>query len=201
MRPTTSRLGFLAVVALVAALTIPAATASAYVLYGQGCRYDPVNDNDGLGIGFDTGGSLYDSTERLSIEYAASDWNSAMTPQFTVVSYGSSTRDLRVQWSNLGVNTGGSLTRWCGSDHYTQVPRFQWGANATYYSTSEGRRQAIAIHEIGHSYGVAHDTTTGCGSGANLMYSDAVGKYDLCGWGAPRTDTVNGATAAHNGNW
>jgi len=182
-------------------LAIPT-IASVYTLYGQGCRYDPANDNDGLGIGFDTGGSLYDATERLSIEFAASDWNNAMAPQFTIVSYSSSKRDLRVQWANLGSSTGGSLTRWCGSDHYTQDPRFRWGANATYYSSTEGRRQAIAIHEIGHSYGVTHTTTPGCtDSSDTLMHSDPVGKYDLCGWGAPRPDTVSGATAAHNGNW
>lgn len=142
----------------------PVSNASAYTLYGQGCRYDPANDNDG--------------------------------------SYSSSKRDLRVQWANLGSSTGGSLTRWCGSDHYTQDPRFRWGANATYYSSTEGRRQAIAIHEIGHSYGVTHTTTPGCtDSSDTLMHSDPVGKYDLCGWGAPRPDTVSGATAAHNGNW
>ena len=180
-------------------LTVP--SVGAYNLYGQGCRYDPKNDDDGLGIGFNNRGALYDSGEQLSIENAASAWNDTMTPQFTIVSYGSSRRDLRVQWANLGRNVGGSLTRWCGSSHYRRDPLFKWGANATYYDSTSGRRIAIAIHEIGHSYGVDHNNTSGCGSRAALMHSDAVGKHDECGWSEPQSDTIDGATAAHNGNW
>lgn len=188
-------------VAITATSLLTAPSVDAYNLFGRGCRYDPANDDDGLGIGFDTRGSLYDSGEKLSIEHAASAWNDAMTPQFTVVSYGSSRRDLRVQWANLGRNVGGSLTRWCGSSHYRRDPLFKWGANADYYNTTSGRRIAIAIHEIGHSYGVNHNNTRGCGSRASLMHSDAVGKYNECGWSEPQSDTIDGATAAHNGNW
>ena len=111
-------------IAITTTTLLTAPSVDAYNLFGQGCRYDPANDDDGLGIGFNTRGSLYDSEEQLSIEHAASAWNDAMTPQFTVVSYGSSRRDLRVQWANLGSGVGGSLTR-CGSSHYRRDPLFK----------------------------------------------------------------------------
>ena len=194
-------LAIVALLTLLATLALPVASADAYNLLGTGCRYDPDNDDDGLGIGFDRNGSFYDSTEELSIQYAASAWNNAMTPQFTIVDYGSSTRDLRVQWDELGQNVGGRLSYSCGSDHYRRDPVFRWGADATYYTSTLGRRMAIAIHEIGHSYGLHHSNTGGCGSSASLMYSDVVDKYDDCGWDAPRSDSISGATAAHDGDW
>lgn len=192
--------GALAAVAVVVGAT--SAPASGYDVLGGGCRYDPANDNDGLGIGFDTGGSLYNSTERLNVEYSASAWNALMTPQFTVVSWGSSQRDLAVKWSNLGVNVGGTTSLACsaGSNHYTSDPVFEFGANATYYSSTQARRMAISIHEIGHSYGLDHYNASGCDDKtAGLMYTDAVAKTNLCGWTDPTWDDVAGAIDAHNG--
>jgi len=189
---------------LVAALVLLSVTAAylpvsdAWTSIGTGCRYDPKNDDDGLGLGFNTGGSLYDADERLKVEHAASSWNAAMVPNFTVVTWGSSKQDLKVTWANLGASIGGRLSYTCGSNHWTQDPTFSFGANATYYVASAGRRKAIAIHELGHSYGLHHNSTAGCGAGAGLMASNAVGKYDLCLWSGPTADDVTGATTRHN---
>lgn len=175
-------------------------SANAYTLFGTGCRYDPSNDDDGLGIGIKTDDPLYDTGEKISTENGALGWNQVMTPQFMMVSYGSPTRDLRVEWQDLGINVGGQLSYSCGSDHYTADPLFEWGANATYYSSTSGRRIAIAEHEIGHSYGLDHNNTAGCnGNTAGVMYTDAVAKYNLCLWSIPTADDTNGAIDAHNG--
>ena len=192
--------GVLALV-LIAAL-MPVRSAGAYTLLGEGCRYDPDNDDDGLGIGFQKDNDLYDEDEELAIQYAASAWNGAMDPQFTIVSHSSFDRDLAVRWANLGPNVGGALTYGCGSDHYWTDPVFRFGANATFYTPTMRRRKAIAIHEIGHSYGLQHNNTSGCNSStASLMHVYPVSKYDLCGWHRPTQDSVDGATAAHEGDW
>lgn len=181
-------------------LSVMVESANAYTLLGTGCRYDPSNDDDGLGVGIDTGDALYDAGEAIATENGAWGWNQVMTPQFMMVSYGSPTRDLRVEWKNLGMNVQGLLTYWCGSGHYTQDPLFEWGADQTYYASTAGRRTAIAEHEIGHSYGLGHNGTSGCdGNTAGVMYQDAVAKYDSCSWSIPTVDDANGAIDAHNG--
>ncbi|MGQ0846701.1 MAG: hypothetical protein ACT4QF_21480 [Sporichthyaceae bacterium] len=182
-------------------LCVPAA-AEAYVLKGGGCRFDPDNDNDGLGISFKTSGSAYNATERLRTEYAASDWNNKMTPSFTIVSYASTKQDLYVDWVSLGARTYADMTTWCdsGDNHYSQDPRFRWNTTATSYPKTQARQVGVAVHELGHAYGLAHNDTGGCNQtvgNAGLMHSDPVGKYDLCGWANPTDDDAAGATDAH----
>jgi hypothetical protein len=185
-------------------LCVPTA-ANAYVMFGKGCRFDPDNDNDGLGIAFNTGSGSYNATERQRTEWAAADWNNKMTPTFTIVSpYSSNKRDVGVDWAALGTNVGASMTKPCGSDHYTQDPIFKWSTNATYYSKTQGQQVAVAVHEFGHAYGLNHNQTGGCNQtvgNAGLMYSDAVGKHNSCGWANPTDDDAAGATRAHNGQW
>jgi hypothetical protein len=174
-----------------------ATSASAWVDLGAGCRYDPVNDDDGLGIGF---GSNQNANMTSMTQDAAARWNSRMVPQFTVVSYGSSTRDLKVNFSTtLPYYVGAQTTSWCGSDHYTQDPDFVWNKSQGYYTGTNQRWSAIATHEIGHSYGLSHNNTVACNvSAAGLMYDDAVAKTDSCGWWGPTTDDATGATYTHN---
>lgn len=195
--------GTVAVAIAAGVLCVPT-SASAYVLRGTGCRFDPKNDDDGLGIAFNTGASGYNATERLRTEYGASDWNNKMTPSFTIVSsYGSDKRDVGVTWSPLGETVGASMTKPCGSSHYTQDPIFTWSSNATYYSKTQGRQVAVAVHELGHAYGLAHNNTSGCNQtvgNAGLMFHDVVGpygKYNECGWANPTDDDVAGANDAH----
>jgi hypothetical protein len=194
-------LAFAVAVGTLGPSVVAVSQADAYVLLGHGCRYDPSNDDDGLGIGFNTAAAGYNSDENLRTQFAASDWNARMVPQFTIVSYGASTRDLAVTWAPLGTNVGAQTSIPCGIDHWTADPVMTWSTNATYYLPKTANNQtAIAVHEIGHSFGLAHNNNTSCtGSIAGLMYTDAVAKYNTCHWITPTTDDVTGATHAHNG--
>lgn len=196
--------GAFAVALAAGVLSVPS-SASAYVLLGEGCRFDPDNDNDGLGIAFNTGASGYSATERQRTEYAAADWNNKMTPTFTIVSsYGSTKRDLGVDWAALGARVGGTVTYSCGGGNYTKDPIFRWSTNATYYPKTQGQQVAVAVQELGHGYGLDHNPVGGCNQtvgNAGLMYPDAVAKYNLCGWANPTDDDAAGAARAHNGQW
>jgi hypothetical protein len=172
----------------------------AYSIDGPNCRFDPANDNDGLGIGILTTDPLYDLNQSFSTSAGANAWNLSMVPQFTSVAYSSSTRDVRVEWENLGATVGARTTTWCGTGHYSADPLIEWGANASYYSTTPNRRKALAIHELGHAYGLNHNNSNSCSQSiAGLMFTDPVSKTNSCGWTSPTTDDVNGAIDAHNG--
>lgn len=184
--------------AVVVGVVANAAPSQAYSIAGPNCRYDPSNDDDGLGIGFSSTNQRAD--QKGSTEDAAARWNAKMVPKFTLVSYGSSTRDLRVEFGALPVGTHATTMRWCGSGNYSQDPLFTWNINNGFYPNTGPHRTAIAVHEIGHSYGVEHKGTIGCDGGtAGLMFSNSVAKNDACGWIDPTTDDVNGAIDAHNG--
>src|SRR3546814_3902739 len=102
---------------------------------GAGCRFDPSNDNDGLGIGYSS--TNLNAARRDSTSASAGLWNrkldlynvNGVDPDLTIVSYSSSTRDIRVEFrNNLPANIGAQTTNWCsaGSNHYSQDPLFEW---------------------------------------------------------------------------
>lgn len=196
------------VVALAASMilsfTLPVTGADAYSVNGQGCRFDPGNDDDGLGVGiWDTTPAKTDST-RIAQGY----WNRKLDsfgvvgPDFTNVSYGSNQRDVRViSTSNLPSNEGAHAYWWCGSSHYTEDPMWAWNNAATYYHMHNAKlREATASHEFGHMYGLAHNGTFGCDQNiAGIMWSDAVAKSNLCNWAGPSIDDADGASRVHVG--
>lgn len=185
--------------AAIAASQVITPSASGYVLQGSTCRYDPVNDDDGLGIGFSS--TNYNQSRRDSTVDAAGRWNAAVAPQFTVVGYGSSTRDLRVTFARLGA--GGvvaQVTTSCGtnSNYYTQDPLFQWNLDVA--QPTVGLQTVTAIHELGHSYGLAHNQVGGCDlKTAGLMFTPSAQKSQECNWVYPTIDDINGQVDAHNG--
>ena len=194
-------------VLLATSAVVAGGSAEAYVVSGGGCRFDPSNDNDGLGIGFTS--TNFNQGMRDATEDGAARWNNSGGPAtFTIVSYGSSTRDVRVVFSNLGASgAAASITRWCSSsaNHYSQDPRFNWNLDFKYPSSGNGhslfrQRSVTAIHELGHGYGLSHNQGSGCDtSSRGLMFAPSRDKLESCGWINPTSDDTKGAADAHDG--
>jgi hypothetical protein len=185
---------------------VTSGVASAYTPIGQGCRFDPSNDDDGLGVGIGTTNATTAKTQ--STRVAQGYWNRKLDlygvagPDFTDVTYGSNQRDVRVTFSQtLPSNVGARSTWWCGSQHWTEDPWWQWNNVATYYDMHNAKlREAVASHEFGHMFGLNHNNYSGCDQNfAGLMASDAVAKSNLCGWAGPSIDDANGASRVHVG--
>lgn len=171
---------------------------SAYVLLGSNCRFDPDNDDDGLGIGYDYVVN-YNASRADSTRTAAARWNAGTTPQFTEVNYASSTRDVRVEFAYLGgMGPVATTTYWCGSGHYSQDPRIRWNLDVT--QPTIAKQDVTGVHELGHTYGLDHNGTFNCTAwSAGLMYSPSAGIHDLCCWSWPTYDDLAGQVDAHNG--
>lgn len=183
------------------ATLVPSQAAAAFELYGPGYRYDPANDNDGLGIAFcdmDDGDNLQTSTVD-----AAARWNEKMTPQFTVgMSCGASTQDVSIHTFDGSDTLTGYTVTYPGSDHYVSDPKVYWNTTP-YYDLNDGfDRRGVILHELGHSYGLDDTTQVGCdGNNTGIMYYAEPLKVEQCNWYYPTTDDYKGATVAHKGDW
>jgi len=191
----------LAIVTSFVSVTVLAAPAGAYTFLNySSCRYDPANDADGLGIGIDSTATTAEHNATVS---AGGRWSvSGFEADFTYIgsNLGASKVDLRVTWANLGATIQAKTYYWCSSlaAHYTQDPVIKWGRNQSAYPWTTNNRIAVGVHEIGHSIGLDHNTNTSCnGAIAGLMYNDAIGKYNACGWTSPTADDVTGANDVH----
>lgn len=71
---------------------------------------------------------------------------------------------------------------------------FNWG---TMSGLSATEKKIIAIHEMGHSYGLAH-SSLGCGANRPVMRSDPTWVLDNCGdANAPYPNDVAGVNAQY----
>lgn len=171
-----------------------------YNLHPSGCRYDPTNDDDGLGIAFSS--NNYNTQRVGATVSAAGTWNYWVTPQFTLVTWGSSQRDLKVEFHYLGAGGGVAQTQLpCNLffGYYDADPTLKWNLDITHYYTNE--LEITGIHEIGHSYGVNHNMDSSCnGNLAGLMYTPSVNKFYACSWPSPTVDDILGQVDSHNGH-
>lgn len=175
-------------------------TASAATSLGVGCRYDPVNDDDGLGIG--TNPANFDNMLWTGLVNGATEWNVVMTPQFTLVDYSSPQRDVGLNFTHsLPATTQAQIRYTCGTyftPWYSVDPQIDYNLDWGYKSSFQA--QAVGVHELGHSFGLGHDQTPDCdGNNAGLMYSDAAGKFGACGWVKPQPNDYKSAANSHAG--
>lgn len=86
----------------------------------------------------------------------------------------------------------------CLPDIYWNAPLNLWYNTGQMDSFSVEEKNVTAIHEIGHVYGLDHETTATCGTTqTGLMYPDPAKKYRDCGWTTPTSDDRSGVHAIY----
>lgn len=180
-----------------------------YRMLGPGCRFDPANDFDGLGVSISSGVTSDESSATINAMQAWDNDFSPNQPQFAYQGDNpfDSHVDLRVTWADLAPPIQAQTVYTCGSDHFTGDPTISWNHDQQGYVWTADNRQAVLVHEIGHALGLDHDYAEGCnGTLAGLMYPDAIGEYQNCNtptsnWTVPQTTDFNGAYRAYHGQW
>jgi hypothetical protein len=189
---------------------VSAPIAGAWVDAGSCQIYDPGNFSDGLGIGISSTNS--ETTRVTATNNGGARWNSAMSGAgkpgvyYTIVSYGSSTQDLEVVFTNQGANsTNAVTTTYCtifSGSHYSADPYFQWNLQSN-SSPPSGQsatqaRSVTAVHEMAHAFGLNHAPTGFCPpSGSAAIVASGSWPYYNCSTrpSNPLPDDVAGAVA------
>ncbi len=154
----------------------PTVSASGYVL--NGCKYsgtNPTIDYRFYSVGptyqsaFNSGASAWDSTSAPGYFHYAP---SASDPEIEV--YDVWSQDTKWAWTSGGCNSGGGQTWYGNETTITFNTRTMSGLSST-------EKKIVAVHEMGHSYGLAH-SSLGCGTYTEpVMRSDPTWVFDNCG--------------------
>lgn len=168
-------------------------SAEAFNLNPDGCRWS--GSQPAIGYRFGAVIAAYKSATRT----ADSKWDATSANGYFYETTSGADDDVVVYANWYGSN---GYLAWvsgsCGADDIWNDPLYlRW--NQTYLdSKTSTERYVIGIHEFGHVYGLAHNNTGTCSSGAaGLMHEHPLSKYDDCGWTSPSNDDMYGVLAIY----
>lgn len=138
-----------------------AESANAAVPPFSGCRYS--GSDPTLKIAYS--GSLVEP-HRYALVDAANRWNRTPAPgAFSVSQTGANIRG----WTEYSSETYWAVTVGsCGSDIYWDTTVDIWFNSRTFDALSTYQKSVVAVHELGHAYGLAH-VQMNCGGRPSVM--------------------------------
>lgn len=172
---------------------IGASAADAYVLNPDGCKWSGTNP----AIGY----RFVDTTTPYESATAASDgaWDATSAPGYFYITWSTSDDDVIV-YDNF--YPGNGYLAWvsggCASNDIWNDPLlFYW--NQSYMDSKPfTEKKVVGVHELGHVYGLWHETDSSCNGGdTGLMYTYPLSSYSSCGWTSPTADDVAGVDAIY----
>jgi len=174
----------IAVVILVALLDAPA---EASVM--NGCKYPGTNPT--IQYRYYSVASAY----RTANYQARLAWNATSAPGSFAYTNGSDP-EIKVYDGWYGEDNNAWVAGGCDSGYfkpwYNDLTKLFYN-RSNMDSMSANRKKLTAIHELGHTYGLAHDGSVNCWWAKAVMYSDAGWVANTCGdWNAPYPDDVTG---------
>lgn len=178
------------VIALVA-LFMPAATPSADAWAANGCKY--AGTSPAITYGYSSLSTLWQN----SFYSGQAAWDASSAPGYFTTTASPFkniwVRDYSSSQTWWGLATGGCDSGG-GQIWYGPLVNIYFN-NRTADGLSTTERKLVAIHELGHAYGLAH-SSLGCGvSFEPVMRSDPTWVGDNCGhWNAPYSNDVYGVS-------
>jgi predicted Zn-dependent protease len=185
----------LLILALAAIPTLNGSSSWAYNLWG--CQWPkapsvgPVDPVTTVKWTWSDKPTAVDSAYHANAETAASRWNAAPT-RLALAEVSGTLYDMTIFEQNDGnVNYDGLTQATCLSGKFVKGKVYAhvntyW---ANQYPVGNARIQ-IAVHEFGHTVGLAHNDTPSC-AGIPIMYSSS-DRFFVCKISSPQSDDING---------
>lgn len=134
------------------------------------------------------------STYTAASNHGFTSWNATSSPGY--FDEQSTSLDPEVNVTDDAYTNSGNYAWWsyaCNTGHYSgNEGNFVWDTTES-ASRTTAQRKRIAVHELGHAYGLAH-VGAGSSHGCRIMRTD-VGYMTDCTITAPTADDINGANA------